>query len=186
MIATFGTFDRISLESAAALAGVTQQAAYRYFANVDDLVRAAVHRMQAIWNARFLDFIAAQGMAEPGELVDATVAFIVETYDSQIRASARLKRDILRHYHDIDYDAAVTVAEAIVDMGAGRDRLGTSVGAGQLAAGLVGLWAVAKSLTLGEAGQLERPDTRRIMTRMFLAALQPDERMRPTGLARLA
>ncbi len=171
MISSAATFDRLTLEAAAANAGVTQQSAYRYFANIDDLIRATVRRMQAHWHARFLDFMAQQGLASEAEIANAAVAFVAATYGSQIRASTRLKRDILRSYHDIEYDAAWTVADAIsrsvADAGAAPLRIPVP----EMAAGLVALWAVAKSLALRDAAQLARPGAQHMMAGIFLAAL---------------
>jgi AcrR family transcriptional regulator len=171
MIASSSTFDRLTLEGAAALAGVTQQSAYRYFANIDDLIRAAVRRMQALWNARFLDFMAEQAFETEIEVANATVAYIAQTYESQVKSSVRLRRDILRDYHDIEYEAAWTVAEALAGSIEAEDARLPRIHAAEIAAGLTALWAVAKSLALQDAAQLGRPSVRQMMTGMFLAAL---------------
>ncbi|MBV9883258.1 MAG: BLUF domain-containing protein, partial [Sphingomonadaceae bacterium] len=68
MLASSPNFEGLSLEAAAAQAGVTPQSAYRYFANIDDLVRAGVRRMQAHWNARFLDFMQRQSFESEAEI----------------------------------------------------------------------------------------------------------------------
>ena len=171
MIATSTRLDRLTLEGAAALAGVTQQSAYRYFANIDDLIRAAVRHMQARWNARFIDFMTEQAFEKATDFADAAVAFVAQSYESQIRASPRLKRDLLRTYHDIEYEAAWTVAEAVAGPIAGVDAPAPSIGVAEMTAGLTALWAVAKSLALQDVAQLGRPAVRQMMTDMFLAAL---------------
>jgi AcrR family transcriptional regulator len=184
MIATSATFHRLTLESAAALAGVTQQSAYRYFANIDDLIRAAVRRMQAHWNARFVDFMVEQAFDTELDVADAAVAYVAQTYENQIRASARLKRDLLCNYHDIEYEAAWTVAEAVAGPIASAGAPVPRIGVAEMAAGLTALWAVAKSLALQDEAQLERPAVRRMMTDMFLAALNAPLRGGADRLAR--
>ena len=171
MLATSATFHRLTLENAAADAGVTQQSAYRYFANIDDLIRAAVRRMQAHWNARFVDFMAEQAFETELDVADAAVAYVSQTYVNQIRASARLRRDLLRNYHDIEYEAAWTVAEAVAGPIAGAGAPLPRIGNAEMAAGLTALWAVTKSLALQDDAQLEPPAVRQMMTDMFLAAL---------------
>lgn len=171
MLSSSRTFEGLSLEMAAANAGVTQQSAYRYFANIDDLVRAAVRRMQARWNARFLDFMVHQNFESKVEIANATVAFIAQTYETQVGASDKLKREILRSYHDIEYDAAWTVSDAIVKSIAGVGGPLPGIGVAEMTAGLTAVWAVAKSLMLRDAVELGRPAVQHMMAAIFLAAL---------------
>lgn len=185
MISSSGTFDRLTLETAAANAGVTQQSAYRYFANIDDLIRAALRRMQAHWHARFLDFMAHQRFESEIEVANAAVAFIARTYETQISASTRLKRSILRSYHDIEYDAAWTVSDAISRSLAGAGAPSLRISVPEMAAGLTALWAIAKSLTLRDAAQLGRPAVQHMMADIFLAALGVPWRAGADRFARL-
>lgn len=171
MLSTSRTFEGLTLEMAAANAGVTQQSAYRYFANIDDLVRAAVRRTQARWIARFLDFMVHQRFHGRIEIANATVAFIAQTYETQVAASDKLKREILHSFHDIEYDAAWTVSEAIVGSIAGAGAPVPGIGVAEMTAGLTAVWAVAKSLMLRDAMELGRPAVQRMMAAIFLAAL---------------
>ncbi len=163
----------LSLETAAADAGVTPQSAYRYFANFDDLVRTSVRRMQAEWNERFLHMMLCRNFADEAAIAHAVVRFIADTYGSQIEASGQLMGDILRHYHDLDYDAAWLLSHAIA--GVGPDTLRSRVA--EMASGLTALWAVAKLLVLRDAGQLCRPEVQEMMAAIFLASIAaPSER----------
>jgi AcrR family transcriptional regulator len=185
MISSSTTFDRLSLEAAAANAGVTQQSAYRYFANIDDLVRAAVRRMQAHWNARFLDFMVHQRFESETGIASAAVAFIARTYETQFGASDKLKREILRSYHDIEYDAAWTISDAVVRAIAGAGAPSLRIGVAEMTAGLVALWAVTKSLMLRDAAELARPAVQAMMAAIFLAALSGPPPADGDGFARL-
>lgn len=162
-------FDELSLEMAAADAGVTPQSAYRYFANIDDLVRTSVRRMQAQWNARFLDFMLRQRFDSKADIANAAVVFIAGTYPSQVEASGKLMGEILRNYHDVDYDAAWTLSQTIVGAieGAAPSRLRVA----EMATGLTALWAIAKLLVLRDATQLGQRDVQDLMAAIFLAAL---------------
>lgn len=172
MLVSSATFEGLSLEAAAANAGVTPQSAYRYFANIDDLVRAGVRRTQAHWNARFLDFMLRQTFESEAEIAEATVAFIAETYETQLGATGKLKRVILSNYHDVDYDAARTLSNAIVAAVGGARGPALRARAAEMAAGLVALWAVAKGLALRDAALLGRPAVQYMMAAIFLAALR--------------
>lgn len=178
-------FDRLTLETVASEAGVTQQSTYRYFANIDDLIRTMVRRRQMNWHARFLEFMTGQAFESEAEIADAAVAFIVQTYETQVAASARLKRDILRSYHDIEYEAAWTVSDAICESVADVGAAWVQVGVSEMAAGLTALWAVSKSLLLRDATQLGRPAVQNMMADMFLAALS-GPRPNPGRPARMA
>lgn len=184
MLARERGVDRLTLERAAAEAGVTQQSAYRYFAGMDDLIRMAVRRMQAAWHARFVDYMIRQSFETRGEIADAAVAFVVETYEAQFRASPRLKRDILLLYHDIEYEAAWLVSDAICESIAARAQR-VRIGIAEMASGLTALWAVAKLMALRDAAQLRRLPVGHMMTAIFLAALEGPARPDGSGLARL-
>jgi AcrR family transcriptional regulator len=163
------TFDELNLEMAAADAGVTPQSAYRYFANIGDLVRTSVRRMQANWNARFVEFMLCQTFETRSDVAHAIAGFIAETYGSQVTASTKLIDEIFRHYHDLDYDAAWIVSDTIV----------SSVGAactprmrvGEMATGLTALWAIAKFLILRDARELSQRNVHDLMAAVLLAAL---------------
>ncbi|MBV9882642.1 MAG: hypothetical protein JO276_06500, partial [Sphingomonadaceae bacterium] len=101
----------------------------------------------------------------------ATVAFIAETYETQLGATGKLKQLILRNYHDVDYDAARTLASAIAASVAGARGPAVRARTAELAAGLVALWAVAKALVLRDAALLGRPAVQAMMAAIFLAAL---------------
>ncbi|MFL6844255.1 MAG: BLUF domain-containing protein [Allosphingosinicella sp.] len=177
--------DRLTLETVAGEAGVTQQSAYRYFANIGDLIRTMVRRRQVNWHARFLEFMAGQAFESEAQIADAVVAFIAQTYETQVAASAKLKRDILRSYHDIEYEAAWTVSDAICESVAGVGGSSLHVGVPEMAAGLVALWAVSKSLLLRDATQMGRPAVRDMMADIFLAALGGPPGSNGDRLARL-
>jgi AcrR family transcriptional regulator len=171
MIFRESSLDRLTVEAVASEAGVTQQSAYRYFANIEDMIRTMVRRRQVDWYAGFLEFMTRQTFESQAEIADAAVAFIVQTYESQVAASGKLKRGILLSYHDIEYEAAWTVSDAICEAVAGARASPVRVGVSQMAAGLTALCAVAKSLILRDATELERLAVQNMMADMFLAAL---------------
>jgi AcrR family transcriptional regulator len=162
--------EALSLEAIATRAGVTQQSAYRYFANVDDLIRTMVRRAQAHWYERFAAFMTRGTLESDSDLAEDAVAFVASTYGGHLPTSAGLKHAVLRRYHNIDYDAAWALALEIcgakAQIGAARIR----TGAGEVAAGIVAVWAVAKSLALRDA-DLGLPAIRDMLTNIFLAAL---------------
>ena len=180
MVARERSLDALTLEAIAAQAGVTQQSTYRYFANVEDLIRTTVRRNQAQWYGRFLAHIMRERFASDADIAQAIVAHLVQTYEAQLGAAGRLTPTILRRYHEIDYDAAWTLAVALSEQPAADGGAPVRAGdAAALAAGLVALWAVAKSLVLREAAQLRRPAVHRMLAEMFLAALADGQAGRP-------
>jgi AcrR family transcriptional regulator len=164
-------FEEFSLEAAASEAGVTPQSAYRYFANIEDLVRTSVRIKQWNWNTRFLAFMLEQAFESELEVAQAVAKFISDTYATQVDASGKVKLRVLRNYHDLDFDSAWTLAQALVpSLSGARGRL-LRLTVPDMAVGLTSLWAVAKLLILGNGVQLAQPDTQRMMASMFLSAL---------------
>lgn len=168
-----GSLARLTLETAAAEAGVTQQSAYRYFADIGDLLRASVRRTQAGWYARFLDFMARQTFGSALDVADAAVVFVAETYLSQIAASPRMQLEMLSLYHDIEYDAAWLVSDALCESIGRLNSRSVRIGNQEMAAALTALWAVAKLFALRDPASLWRPPARQLMIRMAHAALSP-------------
>jgi AcrR family transcriptional regulator len=185
MIFRESSFDRLTLETVASEAGVTQQSAYRYFANIEDLIRTMVRRRQVNWHARFLQFMTRQAFESEAQIADATVAFIVQTFETQVAASGKLKRDILLSYHDIEYEAAWTVSDAVCESLASVGQSSVRIGVLEMATGLTALWAVSKSLILRDASQLARLAVQDMMADMFLAALNGPPRLNADRFARL-
>jgi AcrR family transcriptional regulator len=175
--------DTVTLEAVADEAGVTPQAAYRYFGDIDDLILLAMRRVLAVEHERLLAFITEQVFETEVDLANAAVAFIAQAYQEMARIPTAMRDRIARDYHEISYDLLWKVAEAIHLAMARRGDPCAGIGAMQLTAGLTAVVAVAKSLFLRDIALLNEPDAQLMMVSIFLGALRGG---RPDGSGRLA
>jgi AcrR family transcriptional regulator len=164
--------DNVTLEAVAEEAGVTPQAAYRYFRDIDDLILLAMRRVLAVEHERLLAFITAQVFETEADLANATVAFITQAYQEMARIPAAMRDRIARDYHDISYDLLWKVAETIHVAMARRGDPCAGIGAMRLTAGLTAVVAVAKSLFLRDIALLNEPGAQLMMVGVFLGALR--------------
>ena len=175
--------DNVTLEAVADEAGVTTQAAYRYFGDIDDLILLAMRRVLAVEHERLLAFITEQVFETEVDLANAAVAFITQAYQEMARIPATMRDRIARDYHEIAYDLLWKVAEALHLAMARRGGPCAGIGAMQLTAGLTAIVAVAKSLFLRDIALLNEPSAQLMMVGIFLGALRGG---RPDGGGRLA
>jgi AcrR family transcriptional regulator len=82
--------DNLTLEAISDGAGVTKQAAYRYFGDVHALILLAVRRVQAVEHERLLAFMTVQVFDTEADLASAAV------WRSSFRHSRRWLRFPLR------------------------------------------------------------------------------------------
>jgi AcrR family transcriptional regulator len=161
--------DSLRLEAVADEAGITPQAAYRYFGDVHALNLLAMRRVQAVEHERLLAFMTAQTFDTEVDLANAAVAFIIP---------AAMRDRIARDYHDICYDVLWKVSEAIHAEMVRRGDPCAEIDVMHLAAGLTAVAAVAKSLLLRDITLLRQPGAQLMMVNIFLGALRrgPDHR----------
>ena len=164
--------ERLALESVANEAGVTPQAAYRYFADIDDLILLAVRRVEAVEHERLLEFMTVQAFETETDLANAAVAFVIQAYQMMALIPAAMRERIARDYHDISYDALWKIAEMIHGVMAKRDDPCAMIDVIHIVAGLTAVVAVAKSFFLRDLALLREPTAQRILIGIFLGALR--------------
>jgi AcrR family transcriptional regulator len=108
-----GRLDSLTLEAVADEAGITPQAAYRYFGDIHALILLAVRRVEAAEHERLIAFMTASAFDTEADLAKAVVAFITQAYQGMAKLPAPMRDRIARDYHDISYDVLWQVSEAI-------------------------------------------------------------------------
>jgi AcrR family transcriptional regulator len=164
--------DRLTMETVADEAGITTQAAYRYFGDVHALILLGMRRVQAIEHERLLVFMTAQAFDTEADLANAAVAFVIQAYQGMTRIPATMRDRIARDNFDICYDVLWKVSEAIHSEMVRRGDSCAGVGVMQLAAGLTAVAAVAKSLLLRDIALLRQPGAQLMLIDIFLGALR--------------
>ena len=164
--------DTLTMETVADEAGVTPQAAYRYFGDVHALILLGMRRVLAIEHERLLAFMTAQAFDTEADFANAAVAFVIQAYQGMARIPAAMRDRIARDYFDICYDVLWKVSEAIHSEMVRRGDSCAGVGVMQLAAGLTAVAAVTKSLLLRDIALLRQPGAQLILVDIFLGALR--------------
>ncbi|MGH6868437.1 MAG: TetR/AcrR family transcriptional regulator [Methylocella sp.] len=165
-----GRLESLTMETVADEAGVSPQAAYRYFGDVHDMILLAMRRVQAVEHERLLAFMTAQAFDTEADLANAAVAFITQAHLRMAKIPATMRDQIARDYHEICYDALWKVAEAIHAELVRRGDPCAGIAVMQLAGGLTALVAVAKSLFLRDIALLRQSGTQPMMAGIFLGA----------------
>lgn len=172
LVKTKGRLERLTLETIAKEAGVTPQAAYRYFADVDDLILLAVRRVEAVEHERLLEFMTVQALETEADLANAAVAFVIQAYQMMALIPAAMRERIARDYHDISYDALWKIAEMIHGVMTQRGDPCAMIDVIHIVAGLTAVVAVVKSFFLRDLALLREPTAQSILIGIFLGALR--------------
>jgi len=164
--------DRLTIEVVAREAGVTAQAAYRYFADIDDLVRLAVRRLQAAELERMLAFLAMQPPASDADLANAVIVFVLCAYGKLRSLPGAMRERLLRHYVDSSGAGLWAVADTVHRVIQGGRASSSPLTVMQIAAALVAVEALARSFLLQDTTLLDASETCHLMRGVFLAALR--------------
>lgn len=165
--------DGITLEAVAREAGVTVQAAYRYFADIHDVIRLAVRRVQATACESLLAHLTAHSFQTEHDLASAIVAFVTSACEQAGRLPDPLRHHLANRYFDVGDEALWMVAEtahAVFIRGEGRCAALTVP---QINAGLVAIVAVSRSFLLRDALLMGAPESLHLMRAVLLGALLP-------------
>jgi AcrR family transcriptional regulator len=157
----------VTLSAAAKGAGVTLQAAYRYFASAEDLIRAGVRRRQAARQRQLIATIAARSFRDETELAEAVADFFIAAWKHTRIYPAPAVNLVVRRYYEIDADAIWSVAATICAV------LPAPLGAtdpAALATALVATGNVLRALMLRDPALVTQPQTRAMLVRLFTAA----------------
>jgi AcrR family transcriptional regulator len=162
--------DHLTLESIAAEAHVTPQAAYRYFRDVDDVVRLFVRRVQTVEHEQLLAALVTPRFASAEELAEAAVSFVIDAYSQFFAVSERIRDRIVRDHAEISYGLVWTLSEIACATMSGRGDPCAAIGAVPLNAALVAISAVAISFCVRDDRHLTSGRTRAMMLEIFLGA----------------
>jgi AcrR family transcriptional regulator len=153
-------------------AAVTPQAAYRYFADIHDLILLAVRRVEAVEHERLLTLMTVEEFDVDLDLARAAVGFVIQSYQRMAGAPLAMRFRIARDYHDISYNVLWNLAETTHTTMVQRSDPIMWITVARLAAGLTAVVAVTKSLFLRDTSLLNQPDTHHMLVAIFLGALR--------------
>ncbi len=105
--------DRISVEKIAAGAGVTPQAAYRYFKDVDELIRTALRCIVIREHEWLITSLSDRVLLDGAEMARAVVELVLDAYDRLYRFPVHLQADVLREFRQVGYEASLIISGLI-------------------------------------------------------------------------
>lgn len=110
----------ISIEKIAKAAGVTPQAAYRYFKDADELIRTVLRCIVVREHERFVALLSDRLLSGEAEMAAAVVGTVLDTCERLYRFPTYLQEEVLLEYRQVGYDASLLMAESV---GTCADRL---------------------------------------------------------------
>ncbi len=162
----------LPFEEIARSAHVTPQAAYRYFAGMDDILRAVVKRHQIERFEQLAEVLAAEDFTTAFALADRIATFIGHTYMAGRRTPLAMRLHLLRHYHEVGDEEIWALAAAIRATMVRCAIPCCHVRDSEIAAGLSAIGAVAKLLALRDVSLLRTPATQHLLVGMLSVAFQ--------------
>jgi AcrR family transcriptional regulator len=112
----------ISIEKVSMEAGVTPQAAYRYFKDADDLVEMGLRCIVVREHEQVIRLLSRRVLSDDAEMARAVVGIVIESCVRLSQSPAHLQDAIFRHYRQVGYDASLLISELLC-----RDVDGTDV-----------------------------------------------------------
>lgn len=174
------TFDRadvdgISIERIAARAAVTPQAAYRYFKDVDELIRTGLRCVAVREHERVVDILSGLRLSTEGELASAVVGAVLEARDSFDSCSPHLHDELLGEYRRVGDDASTRMSQLICE-GVDRSDVRHSLDGIKLSVALTATFAIATSTSSKKVSPLRGSTAQDMLTDLFVGVLRSDGR----------
>jgi AcrR family transcriptional regulator len=164
---------RLMVDAVAVEAGMTPQAAYRYFASPGDLLRALVRQHQVGRFQQFRSILASASLTSEADLVRIGAQFVTRGFFTAAAVPEAIKLHLLRHYHDVAYDEIWLIAGEVRDA---MRRAGSVSGylpeQSVVAAAFAGMVSAAKIVALHDLPSLRSERFEATMAGMLQGALR--------------
>lgn len=165
--------ETISVEKISAKAGVTPQAAYRYFKDADELVTTALRCVVVREHERSILMLSHRVLRDGTEMARAVVALVLEAGERLRRHPVHLQAGLLQEYRQCGYDASPLISELICRSADAAD-IRASLDVVRVSVALTATVAVATS-TMKVLPSPERGLEDMLVT-LFVGVLQSDGR----------
>ncbi len=165
------SIDDLTLEAVAREAHVTPQAAYRYFRDIDDVIRLFTRRVQTVEHELLMAALVEQRFESELDLARAVVSFVVETFRQIFVVPARIRDRIARDYMEISFGLLWRLSEIVCSTMSDRGDPCARIGVVPLNCALVSVISVAASLCLRDDRLISSSTSHAMMLNIFLAAI---------------
>ncbi|WP_158537139.1 BLUF domain-containing protein [Humitalea rosea] len=162
----------LTVEAAAREAGITHQAAYRYIAGTEGLLRAVVRRRQVLGLDRFLAALARDSYADMDALAHAVIGFMSDICHIGDDFPRPVRESLLNRHHEISYDMMRALGEATAATMLRCCMSETQMDTGLFVIGLAGIGAATKTLLLHDPSRAGTTTADAAMVGMFLGAIR--------------
>lgn len=164
-------FDGISIERVANEAGVTPQAAYRYFKDPDELIRTSLRCFVIRQHERIVMLLSGREIPELTGLARAVADIVLEACGSFMNFPDHVRESTLQEYRQVGYDASAKISGLICkDVGASDVR--RSLDGVKMSLAYTAITAVATSLFSQRIPPLRESKIEDILAAVFLSVLQ--------------
>lgn len=103
----------LSIERISATAGVTPQAAYRYFRDADELIATALRCVVLRDHEQLVTLMSGRVLSDSSELARTVVGFVLDSCEKLSRFPVHLQTDVIREYRQIGFESSRLMFELI-------------------------------------------------------------------------
>ena len=161
----------ISIEKLSGHAGVTPQAAYRYFKDADELIRTALRCVVIRDHEQMIVLLSRHVLADDAALARVVVGHVLDCCERLHRYPGHLQANVLREYRQVGHDASPLMAELICkDADVADVRHGLDVV--KLSVALTATIAVATSTSSKRTFPLRGSKLDDMLANLFVSVLQ--------------
>ena len=161
----------LSIERVASAAGVTPQAAYRYFKDIDELVRTGLRCLVLREHERVITILSGRVLVDEPEMARAIVGLLLESCQRLYRLPAHLRDDVLQEYRQTGYDVALLMAEHLCE-GVEAPDIRRSIDVVKMSVALTATTAVATSFFSKRVSPLSESRLEDILADLLIGVLR--------------
>lgn len=163
--------DGLTLEAVAQEAHVTPQAAYRYFRDIDDVIRLFARRVQTVEHELLMTALVEPRFETERDLAEAAVAFVVDAFRQVAAVPGRIRDQLVRDYSGICHGLIWTISETVCATMARRGDPCARIGVVPLNCALVAVISIAVSFCVRDDRLIASSSSHAVMLDLFIAAI---------------
>lgn len=166
-----GRPEGVTVERVANSAGVTPQAAYRYFKDVDELIATALRCVVIREHERLIELLSRRTIDDETEMAGLIVGIVLDTCGRLHGFPTHVQADLMREYRQIGSDAALNMSEIICRDANGLDVRST-IDVFKVSVAIAATIAVAASLFSRDAEAERRGRLEDMLVNLFVGVLR--------------
>lgn len=163
--------ESISIEKVASEAGVTPQAAYRYFKDSDELIRTSLRCFVIREHERVVLLLSGRLISDVAELATAVAEIVAEAFDRFASFPDHVRENVLQEYRQVGFDASTRISGLLCN-GVAEPDVRHSLDRVKASLAYTAITAVATSLFSKKIAPLRESKIEDILANLFVSVLR--------------